>query len=386
MAFLNGSIGFERFHVSEGAVKRFTANHLKKLEEYVSGKVELESPDAVQVGFLGGGHLFDFDFDSEKNIINQAMHFGIRIDSHQVPAAIRKAWMQMELTAITGDNPEARPTKAQRQEAQEAVDQRCEDEIRTGKYHRMQQFPILWDSHLNTIYIGTSSASAVGHAADLIERAFEIEMQKATAGMIAVQYAEREKRNEFLFDTSPSIFQPDLHDGSISWLYADADNFDFLGLEFLLWLWWYVENKSDTIKLSDESEVTMMLTKTLALECPLGEWGKEVFSSESPIQLPEAMQALKGGKLPRKTGLILVREGLQYDFVLQAETLSVSGTKLTLDEDDADTPQDRLDGRIDAIRGLSDSIDLLFEAFLARRLAKSWPKELKQIQAWIMKD
>ena len=60
-------------------------------------------------------------------------------------------------------------------------------------------------------------------------------------------------------------------------------------------------------QLSDGSEVTGMFARTLALECPQGESGKGTITAEDPTQLPEAAQAIRSGKLPRKAGLILVR-------------------------------------------------------------------------------
>ena len=43
------------------------------------------------------------------------------------------------------------------------------------------------------------------------------------------------------------------------------------------------------------------------------------------IRLPEAFRALQAGKLPRKAGMVLVRQGAQYELTLQAESLAVSG-------------------------------------------------------------
>ncbi len=55
--------------------------------------------------------------------------------------------MQIELLALAKDNTSGRPTKAQRQEAKESVEARCEEEARSGKYHKMSEFPILWDAN-----------------------------------------------------------------------------------------------------------------------------------------------------------------------------------------------------------------------------------------------
>ena len=48
---------------------------------------------------------------------------------------------------------------------------------------------------------------------------------------------------------------------------------DHLGNEFMVWLWHALQNDSDTVQLADGSEVAVMLTKTLTLDCPRGETG-----------------------------------------------------------------------------------------------------------------
>ena len=78
---------------------------------------------------------------------------------------------------------------------------------------------------------------------------------------------------------------------------------DFLGNEFLLWLWFMVEAEGDIVTLGDDSEVTVMLSRTLALECPLGQSGSESIRSEAPTKLPEARRAIQAGKLPRQAGV-----------------------------------------------------------------------------------
>ena len=56
----------------------------------------------------------------------------------------------------------------------------------------------------------------------------------------------------------------------MAWL-PDEESRDFLGNEFLFWLWYTLDAESDTLVLADDSEVAVMLARTLTLECPRGQ-------------------------------------------------------------------------------------------------------------------
>ncbi len=156
---------------------------------------------------------------------------------------------------------------------------------------------------------------------------------------------------------------------------------DFLGNEFLLWLWHTLDHDTDTLKLSDDTEVTVMFSKSLTLECPAGISGRETISAEIPTRLPEALEAIRSGKLPRKAGLTMVRLGQQYELTLQAESFSVSGAKVQKDEDAQG--REVFESRIEAIRQLSETIDLLFEVFCRVRLSADWDEQVQRISQWV---
>lgn len=379
MPFLSGSLSFERFRVDKFESASFDQTHLDLLQQHAAGKVETNAAENVHTGFLGGAHLFDQDFDLEKNVINDAVHFGIRIDTNQIPSAIKNAWLQMELAGLARDNPSGVPTKSQRKEAKESVEQRCETEAATGKYRKFQPFSLLWDHGYEMLYFGGSAGTASGHCADLLERVFEVELRHVSAGTIAQAWAVEADRFAEMDEVVPAAFIAGPTHGSVAWANEHSQAPDFLGNEFLLWLWWMLETQTDTITIPDGTEVTVMLSKTLTLECPIGESGKETITAESPVKLPEAMQAIQHGKLPRKTGMILVREGQQFDLTLQAETFGISGAKIILDED----AEFDNDDRIEAVRTLCDTVDGLFHAFCDRRTGAAWAKDLSAIQDWL---
>jgi hypothetical protein len=99
--------------------------------------------------------------------------------------------------------------------------------------------------------------------------------------------------------------------------------------------------------------------------------------------LPEAHRAIQAGKLPRKVGITLVRHDAQYELTLQAESLAVTSARLPLPEGDDDRA--RFVERVNQIRHLIETLDLLYQAFGERRLSADWPKELARIRKWLEK-
>ena len=389
MGFLSGPVSFQCFQIEGDAKRQFGPGDVKILEKFAISEIAATA-EQPGVGFLAGEHLLDLNFSLEKNVIGEALHCALRIDSHQIPAAVRKAWLQLELAALTAENPGSRPTKVQRQEAREAVEARSEDEIKSGRFLRMQQFPVLWDAGApgtpghGLLYFGGASSTAADVCCDLFSRAFGLELQPMTASRRARNWAAEAKRRKTLDQTIPSVFHTNNTTAEVSWWNQQEGNWDFLGNEFLLWLWWRWETAGDTIALPDQSEVTGMFARTLSLQCPRDESGKETITAEGPTTLPEARQAIHSGKLPRKAGMTIVRHGEQYDLTIQPESFMVSGAKIHVE----DTSQGRgvLEDRIESVRSLQETVDLLFRAFCEQRVGKSWSGELEQISRWLKSD
>ena len=124
-----------------------------------------------------------------------------------------------------------------------------------------------------------------------------------------------------------------------------------------------------------------MLAKTLTLDCPRGETGRDRLTNEGPTRLPEAFRALQAGKLPRKAGLIVVRHGVQYELTLQAETLAVSGAGLPKIE--GASGHEAQVARIDGLRHLVETLDLLYDAYGRRRTGPDWTGDLGRIRRWL---
>src|SRR5262249_50357090 len=168
-----------------------------------------------------------------------------------------------------------------------------------------------------------------------------------------------------------------------AWPGDGPHSLDYRGTEVLRGAWHGLQNAGEPGRLSDGSDVTAMLAKTLTLDCPRGETGRDQLTDDAPTRLPEAFRALQAGKLPRKAGMILVRQAAQYELTLQAETLAVAGAALPKPEDERLARHELRLARIDSPRHLPETLDLLFEAYLLRRTGTGWNDELGRIRRWL---
>jgi hypothetical protein len=218
-----------------------------------------------------------------------------------------------------------------------------------------------------------------------MNKAFGLEFQRVTSGSLAEEFASSHDRLDSLYQIGPTAFLPDEGGANVVWWNGMNDNYDYLGNEFLLWLWQLWDSGVDTLELSDSTELSGMFARSLALDCPLGEHGKESISSDCPVQLPEATLAVRMGKLPRKAGLTLIRADQQFDFTLQAETFAINSGRISQLGDESLDSRDRL-ARIESLRQMTESLDLLFEVFCEKRIGKAWPRESKMLTEWLQTE
>jgi recombination associated protein RdgC len=383
MGFFSGRVSFARHLVDGAAPGLFGPEHLARLDAHAAGKQRLASADGVEVGWTAGDHVLDTRFEQAKNVVNDTLHFCLRTDVTKIPADLMRAYYQVELEGLSAANPSGHPSARQKKEARENARDKLEDEAKDGRYTRRKVFPILWDTLSNELLVGSTAVSSIDRLFGLFEKTFAQKFEALTAGKMAYRLAELRSQTRAVDDARPSPFVPGVTPADFAWVLDEASR-DFLGNEFLLWLWYHLADVSDEVQLSDGSEVVVMVARTLVLECPRGQTGHETIASDAPARLPEAKRAVQAGKLPRKAGLTLVRHDAQYDLTLQAETLAVSGLKLPPPSEEDDRA--RLEERVNQLRHLIETLDLLYDAFGRLRCSDEWSKELTKIQKWLMRE
>jgi hypothetical protein len=380
MGFYSGRATFTRYRVAGPAPKMFSEQHLAKLAEHAVGRQRMLSADGVQVGWAAGDHVLDTEFDLAKNVINDQLFFALRTDTVKLPSDLLRAYYAIDLAALARHNPSGHASARQKREAKESARDRLENEAKDGRYTKRKTVEAVWDLKTNELLFGTTSVTQLDRLSVLFKQTFGHGIEMITAGRRAFALAELHKRTRSVDDASPSPFVPGVSPTDVVWIPDEASR-DFIGNEFLLWLWYQCDDESATLKLLDGSEATIFMARTLTLECPRGMTGHETITHEGPTRLPEAMRAIQGGKLPRKCGLTVVRHDVQYEFTLHAESLAVGAAKIPVPEEEEDRA--RLEARAQQIRDLVETLDLIFDAFGQVRFSTEWPKQLAKMQKWL---
>src|SRR5258708_31921099 len=159
MGFFSGRGTFARYRVQGPPPRRFTPEHLERLAARAAGKQRLAAADGVEVGWTAGDHVLDTSFDLAKNVVDDALHFAIRVDGHKLPSDLLRAYTALEVQALAATNPSGLPSARRKKEARQAARERLEEEARDGRFLRRKLCPLLWDARSNELLVGTTAVT-----------------------------------------------------------------------------------------------------------------------------------------------------------------------------------------------------------------------------------
>jgi hypothetical protein len=376
MPFLKGNVSFIRLATDLAKPRAFGDAHLECLRTHRAGTQRVAAADGVEVGWAAGDSVLDTDFTELKNVYPDHLLFDFCAITNKLPSDLLNAYYQAEVAAYAKGNPSGFASSRQKREAKQAARERLEQEAKDGRFIKRKCIPVLWDSVTNAVLFGSTSAVMLARFQDLFVRTFEGGAWPVTAGKLA------ERMFPSARDLVLARFVPGVTPDEVCWQPDAGGPPDFLGDEFLLWLWYHADAIGDTVNLPDDTTATIFFSGGLKVDDPRGQTGNGTMNSTSAVRLPEARTAIKHGKLPRKAALTFVRQGEQFSLILQAETLAVTSGKLPPPPEDVNG-RARDEHRLQATRDLVEAVDRLFEEFLTRRLAPSWSGELEDMQHWL---
>jgi hypothetical protein len=143
-----------------------------------------------------------------------------------------------------------------------------------------------------------------------------------------------------------------------------------------------VDTKDGEVKTQAVGEVALLFDKSLDLDCTYGATGKDSLRGTGPTRMPEAKDALRTGKVPRKAALTIHAQGNQFDFTFNPEQFLLGSAKLP-EIEEAESPRVLFEERIALLRDLAKTLDAMYQAFLSVRAASSWEAQSNTMRKWI---
>jgi len=386
MSFATGSVSFRRFAVVGESPAGIDQALLDKLAEHILEPGEFGVPQEIEYGWSGGRHILDNVFSFEHNVFADCLHVALRTDTNKVPGDLKKAYTLIEQEAAAAENPSGFISKAQKKQAKESVQNKLDDEMRTGRFRKTRLAPLLWDVPAAMLYCVASNKTQE-QLLELFERTFGLALQPLSAGSLALRLLEPIGKRRDYEDFRPTRFVAgpagESQHPEYPWVAKGPEPKDFLGNEFLLWLWHAAEAKDGAITTDSAGEVSILIDKSLDLDCAYGETGRDSLRGDGPARMPEARDGLRSGKVPRRAGLILEAHRQSFTLGLNPEAMAVASAILP-EVEEAESPRELFEERITFLRDLNKILDGLFATFLKVRAGSSWEGQVSTIRKWIM--
>lgn len=154
---------------------------------------------------------------------------------------------------------------------------------------------------------------------------------------------------------------------------------DFLGPEFLTWLWWRSE-VAPGFQHADGNAFFVHVDDHLELRGERAAARRTVLRAGVPSASSEARAALRSGKTLVSARILLARDDEEVRFTLKSEDLDVAS--LRLPAPDGDSPAEREQNLLELMGQVVDDLDLCLAEFLGVRCSEQWEAEAERIRSW----
>jgi hypothetical protein len=167
-------------------------------------------------------------------------------------------------------------------------------------------------------------------------------------------------------------------------LETKADEFAFLGEEFLFWLWFCAETRGGMHAVADvngqEARIGVALDRILEFYDATG--GVRVaVRGDAPTRAPEAREALRRGMRLTRAGIVITSGDENVTLQLDGPTFDLKSLKG--EKPEADTKEERDQAVLAMLFGCADSLERVYRAFLEERAAKTFESTLgREMRRW----
>jgi len=165
-----------------------------------------------------------------------------------------------------------------------------------------------------------------------------------------------------------------------------SQSFEFLGREFLTWLWFKSEERNGSVMIPGFGDIEIVFLRRLVFESGDGDYSETIVCRGFRTDLKEGKTALREGKKIKEARIKLGMGSEEWEFTFKADSFRFQSMALpahpAFDEEEKDAEAQLID-RIGMTETAVGTMERLFHLFISERLAPTWRSEtLPRIQAW----
>ncbi len=161
--------------------------------------------------------------------------------------------------------------------------------------------------------------------------------------------------------------------------------YQFLGNEFLTWLWFMIETDQNRLRQYDPDLLSLNIGSRMVLENTRNNAKETIIIKGDDANLEEGLVALKKGAVVTEMHLSYKTVGQHWLFSLKGESLNISNLKLP-ETGPVETPEDLEGVVIEKVYLLEKVIGLvnnLFSQFIKLRVSDTWRNQtVSRIRNW----
>lgn len=164
------------------------------------------------------------------------------------------------------------------------------------------------------------------------------------------------------------------------------NRFQFLGDEFLTWLWYLIDNHSEELMKADQQLLALEIGNRIVLENRRRDSLERITIKGDQAGLEEGLLALKKGALVTELNLVYRQADKQWQFNIKGESLNISNLKIP----DIARPETKADlegyilEKLYLYQMVIDFIEATYKRFIRLRVSNAWSQNMvRTIGQWL---
>ena len=362
MGLLKGSLTFSRYRVMGETPADFASFVNRQIRKFAFQEFTSESEE-LSSGWTSIDNALDTGFSYANYALGDYLIFSLRIDKKNVPPSLLKLKAQEAEKAFLAEKQQERLYKEQRKQILDAVRMNLFSKaLPTPSF-----FDVCWCVSKKWLIFGSHAEKVTDPFLKLFERTFQMKPHPFTPW-------------------NPDALEPPVSEKLAS--AADDIKTQFLGRDFLTWLWFKSEERNGAVSLEGE-DIEIIFVRRIVLESGDGEYTETVSCQGIHSDMKEGKTALQAGKKIKEARIKLGRGNSECEFTLKADNFQIQSLKIpaTIDQEEETDQDGRTLERIYHIERAMETMDRLFSLFLQRRLTEQWSSgDLPKMKKWFVAD